>query len=69
MFQANKRMTEIKHMLSLDKEWSLEDPNTELYQTAIRSFANECIRGLTKADYGIIYRLMSGMSVFDFCHS
>ena len=63
MFQANERMTEIKHMLSLDKEWALEDPNTELYQTAIRSFANEGIRGLTKAEYGEIYRLMSGMSV------
>ena len=63
MFQANERMTEIKHMLSLDKEWALEDPNTELYQTAIRSFAVEGIRGLTKAEYGEIYRLMSGMSV------
>ena len=63
MFQSNERMTEIKHMLSLDKEWALEDPNTELYQTAIRSFANEGIRGLTKAEYGEIYRLMSGMSV------
>merc|ERR1712074_1214 len=31
LFQANERMTEIKHMLSLDKEWALEDPNTELY--------------------------------------
>ena len=62
MFQANEIMTEIKHMLSLDKEWALEDPNTELYQTAIRSFANEGIRGLTKAEYGEIYRLMSGMS-------
>ena len=41
----------------------MEDPNTELYQTAIRSFANEGIRGLTKAEYGEIYRLMSGMSV------
>merc|ERR1712074_61384 len=63
LFQANERMTEIKHMLSLDKEWALEDPNTEMYQTAIRSFANEGIRGLTKAEYGEIYRLMSGMSV------
>merc|ERR1712015_317739 len=50
-------------MLSLDKEWALEDPNTELYQTSIRSFTNEGIRGLTKAEYGEIYRLMSGMSV------
>merc|ERR1712030_101260 len=63
LFQANERMTEVKHMLTLDKEWALEDPNTELYQTAIRSFANEGIRGLTKAEYGEKYRLMSGMSV------
>merc|ERR1712055_628148 len=42
---------------------ALEDPNTELYQTSIRSFANEGIRALTKAEYGEIYRLMSGMSV------
>ena len=63
LFQARERMTEIKHMLSLDKEWDLEDPNTELYQTAIRSFAVEGIRGLTKAEYGEVYRLMSGMSV------
>jgi len=63
LFQANERMTEVKHMLALDKEWALEDPNTEMYQTAIRSFANEGIRGLTKAEYGEIYRLMSGMSV------
>jgi hypothetical protein len=63
MFRANDRITEIKHMLSLDKEWALEDPNTELYQTSIRSFAVEGIRGLTKAEYGEIYRLMSGMSV------
>merc|ERR1712173_405792 len=63
MFRANDRMTEIKHMFSLGKEWELEDPNTELYQTSIRSFAVEGIRGLTKAEYGEIYRLMSGMSV------
>merc|ERR1712090_66012 len=63
LFQVNERMTEVKHMLALDKEWALEDPNTEMYQTAIRSFANEGIRGLTKAEYGEIYRLMSGMSV------
>ena len=63
MFLANERMTEIKHMLSLDKEWALEDPNTELYQTSIRSFAVEGIRGFTKAEYGEVYRLMSGMSV------
>ena len=50
-------------MLSLDKEWALEDPNTELYQTSIRSFAVEGIRGFTKAEYGEVYRLMSGMSV------
>ena len=63
LFRANDRITEIKHMLSLDKEWAIEDPNTELYQTSIRSFAVEGIRGLTKAEYGEIYRLMSGMSV------
>merc|ERR1712055_415450 len=62
-FRANDRMTEIKHMFSLDQEWELEDPNTELYQTSIRSFAVEGIRGLTKTEYGEIYRLMSGMSV------
>ena len=62
-FRANDRMQEIKHMLSLDKEWDIEDPNTELYQKSIRSFAVEGIRGLTKAEYGEIYRLMSGMSV------
>merc|ERR1712141_764652 len=62
-FRANDRMQEIKHMFSLDKEWDIEDPNTELYQNSIRSFAVEGIRGLTKAEYGEIYRLMSGMSV------
>ena len=50
-------------MLSLEKEWALEDPNTELYQTSIRSFAVEGIRGFTKAEYREVYRLMSGMSV------
>ena len=50
-------------MLSLEREWALEDPNTELYQTAIQSFAVEGIRGFTKAEYGEVYRLMSGMSV------
>ena len=60
LFQANEKMTEIKHMLSLDREWALEDPNTELYQTSIRSFAVEGIRGFTKAEYGEVYRLMSG---------
>ena len=63
LFQARERMTEIKHMLSLDKEWDLEDPNTELYQSAIRSFAVKGIRGLTKPEYGEVHRLMSGMSV------
>ena len=63
LFRANEKMTEIKHMLSLEKEWALEDPNTELYQTSIRSFAVEGIRGFTKAEYGEVYRLMSGMSV------
>ena len=56
-------MTEVKHMLSLEKEWALEDPNTELYQTSIRSFAVEGIRGFTKAEYREVYRLMYGMSV------
>ena len=56
-------MTEVKHMLSLDKEWDLEDPNTELYQSAIRSFVVEGIRGLTKPEYGEVHRLMSGMAV------
>ena len=56
-------MTEINHMLSLEKEWALEDPNTDLYQTSIRSFAVEGIRGFTKAEYAEVYRLMSGMSV------
>merc|ERR1712237_201492 len=63
LFRANEKMTEVKHMLSLDKECALEDPNTELYQTSIRSFAVEGIRGFTKAEYGEVYRLMSGMSV------
>ena len=43
LFKANEKMTEIKHMLSLEKEWALEDPNTELYQISIRSFAGEGI--------------------------
>ena len=47
LFQARERMTEVKHMLSLDKKWNLEDPNTELYQSVIRSFAVKGIRGLT----------------------
>ena len=37
LFKANEKMTEVKHMLSLEKEWALKDPNTELYQTSIRS--------------------------------
>ena len=31
LFKANEKMTEIKHMLSLEKEWALGNPNTELY--------------------------------------
>ena len=50
-------------MLSLDKKWNLEDPNTELYQSVIRSFAVEGIRGLTHQEYGEVQRLMSGMAV------
>merc|ERR1712074_121470 len=62
-FRANDRMQEIKHMFSLDKEWDIEDPNTELYQTSICLFAVEGIRGFTKSEYGEVYRLMSDMSV------
>ena len=50
-------------MLTLEKEWALEDPDTELYQTSIKSFVIEGIRGLTKAEYGEIHHLMSGMTV------
>ena len=63
LFNAKEMMSKVKHMLTLEKEWALEDPNTELYQSSIRSFAVEGIRGLTKAEYGEIHRLMSGMSV------
>ena len=63
LFQARERMTEVKHMLSLDKKWDLEDPNTEMYQSVVRSFAVEGIRGLTQREYGEVYRLMSGMAV------
>ena len=31
LFNANEMMTKVKHMLTLEKEWALEDPNTELY--------------------------------------
>ena len=30
LFKANEKMTEVKHMLSLEMKWALEDPNTEL---------------------------------------
>ena len=30
LFKANKKMTEVKHTLSLELKWALEDPNTEL---------------------------------------
>ena len=43
LFNANDMMTKVKHMLSLEKEWALEDPNTELYQSSIKSFVVEAI--------------------------
>ena len=63
LFNANEMMSKVKHMLTSEKEWALEDPNPELYQSSIRSFVVEGIRGLTKAEYGEIHRLMSGMSI------
>ena len=41
----------------------MEDPNTEIYQSVIRSFAVEGIRGLNQQEYGEVQRLMSGMTV------
>ena len=50
-------------MLTDDKTWGLEDPDTELYQSSIKSFVIEGICGLTKAEYGEIHRLMAEMTV------
>ena len=56
-------MINVEHMLTLEKEWALEDLNMEHYQSAIKSFVVEGIRGLTKDEYAEVQRLMSGMSV------
>ena len=50
-------------MFSLDKKWDMLDPNTEIYQSMVRSFAVEGIRGLNQQEYGEVQRLMSGMAV------
>ena len=42
-------MSKVKHLLTIEKDWALEDPDTELYQSSIKSFVVEGIRGLTKA--------------------
>ena len=31
LFNANEMMTKVKHVLTIEKEWALEDPDTELY--------------------------------------
>ena len=49
LFNANDMMSKVKHLLTIEKECALEDPDMELYQTSIKSFVMEGIRGLTKA--------------------
>ena len=63
LFQARERLTEVHHMFSLDKKYAMEDPNTEVYQSVVRSFAVDGIRGLNQQEYGEVQRLMSGMTV------
>jgi len=50
-------------MFPLDKKYAMEDPNTEIYQSVVRSFAVDGIRGLNQQEYGEVQRLMSGMTV------
>ena len=32
LFNATDMMSKVKHLLTIEKEWALEDPDTELYQ-------------------------------------
>mgnify|MGYP003328392569 CR=1 FL=1 len=63
LFNTNDMMSKVKHLLTIEKSLALEDPDTELYQSSIKSFVVKGISGLTKAEYGEIHRLMAGMTV------
>ena len=53
LFNANDVMSKVTHLLTDDKIWGIEYPDTELYQSSIKSFVIEGICGLTKAEYGV----------------
>ena len=44
LFNAKDLMSKVKHSLTDDKTLALEDPDTELYQSSIKSFVIEGIR-------------------------
>ena len=59
---ANNLVTKLAHLLKLKNSWGFEDPFTELYQSSIWEFLTKGIRGLTKAKYGELQRIMTGMT-------